>query len=133
MKTLTRPRTARRKKTILVVEGERPMGGSIRETLGNDYRVRLSGSGEEALKLIARLPRLDAALVDVRLPGMSGLEFGRRLREARPEVKVFLMTNGTAEAAGEAFAIRAEGCLPKPVAMETLRDMLLSHVGISAP
>lgn len=128
-----RPRS-RARKTLLVLEDEKLTGWSIRESLGKSYRVQVARSAEEAMELLPRLPRLDAVLADIRLPGMSGLEFSRKLREDRPEVKVFLMTAYSGEAAArEAFAIRADGYLTKPFAMETLKDMLLSHLGSTAP
>lgn len=129
----TRPRS-RARKTLLVLEDEKLTGWSIRESLGKDYRVQVARSAEEALVMLPRMQRLDAVLADIRLPGMSGLEFSRKLRGERPDVKVFLMTAYSGEAAArEAFAIRADGYLAKPFAMETLKDMLLSHLGSAAP
>jgi len=128
-----RPRS-RARKTLLVLEDEKLTGWSIRESLGKDYRVQVARSAEEGLALLPRLQRIDAVLADIRLPGMSGLEFARKLREDRPDVKVFLMTAYEGEvAARKAFAIRADGYLTKPFAMETLKDMLLSHLGSAAP
>lgn len=50
-----------------------------------------ASSGEEALLVVGRLePRL--ALVDVRMPGMDGIETARRLRAAHPEVVIVLIS-----------------------------------------
>jgi CheY-like chemotaxis protein len=123
-----KPRS-RPRKTILVVEDEKLIRWSIREALRGSYHVRLAESAEEALAKMKRLKRVDGVLVDVRLPRMDGLEFVRQARESRPGLKVFLMTAYNHDtAAREAFGIRADGYLCKPFEMETLRDMLASHL-----
>jgi CheY-like chemotaxis protein len=118
---------------VLVVEDDPLIRWSVKETLSKDYRVRVAESAEEALKKIRDARRLDALLADVRLPGLSGLDLSNRLRQTRPGLKIFIMTAYSGEeAAREAFAIRADGYLTKPFAMETLKDMLLSHLGSTA-
>jgi CheY-like chemotaxis protein len=127
-------RKARRlRKTLLVVEDEKLIRWSIREALRRDYHVRVSSTAEEALKTLGRLKRLDGILVDIRLPGMSGLDFAREARAVRPQAKVFVMTAYNQEtAARDAFGVHADGYLAKPFALETLRDMLASHLGCSS-
>jgi CheY-like chemotaxis protein len=116
----------------MVVEDEKLIGWSIREALKGEYHIRLAPSAEKAIQLLPRLRRLDAVLVDVRLPGIDGLEFVRHARAAKPDLKVFVMTAYNQETAPrEAFGVRADGYLPKPFPMEMLRDMLASHLGNS--
>jgi len=116
--------------TLLVVDDDRLLRWAIRQALGGQARIRLAGTGEQALDLIRRGKRkFDGALVDVRLPGMDGLEFARRAKELLPDLKVFMMTAfDPAAAPRQAFAVRAEGYLPKPFEMSTLRDMIASHL-----
>lgn len=129
-----RRRAAQRRKAILVVDDERLIRWSIHEALKKDYAVRLAPTAEEGLRMLSRLKRLDAVLVDVRLPRMDGLEFARQACSKRPGLKVFLMTAFNQEsAAREAFAVRAEGYLCKPFEFQTLKDMLVSHLSGSAP
>src|SRR5688572_12654025 len=66
---------------ILVVDDDRLVLAALAEGLrGAGYRVTGVASGEEALASVGReVP--DLALLDVRMPGMSGIELGRRLRE----------------------------------------------------
>ena len=129
-----KPRRLRRtRKTLLVLDDEKLIRWSIREALRRDYHVRAAASAEEALKLLPRLKGLDGLLVDVRLPGMDGLAFAERARAAWPNVKVFVMTAYNHEtAARDAFGVHAEGYLAKPFSIETLRDMLASHLGVSS-
>jgi CheY-like chemotaxis protein len=119
----------RRRKAVLVVDDDKLIRWAIREALRDEYRVWLAQSAEEARDLLSRLKRLDGILVDIRLPGASGLEFVREARALRPDLRVFVMTGYDPELAPrQAFGVRADGYLPKPFAMETLKDMLASHL-----
>ena len=67
-------------KTILIVDDDRDMHGLLRARLESEgYNIISAYSGEQALELIRErgLPHL--VLVDIYMPGMSGLEFCRQL------------------------------------------------------
>jgi two-component system KDP operon response regulator KdpE len=79
--------------------------------------------------MLSRIKHLHGLLVDVRLPGASGYELIQRVRAARPELKVFVMTGYDHQSAPrQAFSVRADGYLSKPFAMEMLHAMLASHL-----
>ena len=66
--------------------------------------------------------RPDVVFSDVRLPGMSGIELLRRIREFDPSIPVIIMTAyGTIEGAVEAVKLGAFDYLKKPVDLEELR------------
>ncbi|AEG16323.1 two component transcriptional regulator, winged helix family [Desulfofundulus kuznetsovii DSM 6115] len=77
---------------ILVVEDEEPIRGFIRINLErNGFEVREAASGEEALNLMLEtLPHL--VVLDLKLPGMDGLEVCRILRQKYPQVAVLMLT-----------------------------------------
>ena len=119
---------------ILVVDDDRLIRWSIRESLRGTYRVWAAESAEKATRMLARIKYLDAVLVDIRLPGASGYEFIQQVRLARPELKVFVMTAYDHDSAPrQAFSVRADGYLSKPFMLETLHDMLASHLMASPP
>lgn len=123
------PRSRIPRKVLLVVEDEKLIRWSIREALRTEYLVRSASSAEQALKILPRLRRLDGILVDVRLPGMNGLQFARKARETWPGARIFVMTAFNHDtAAREAFGVQAEAYLAKPFELQTLRDMLASHL-----
>ena len=77
---------------ILVVDDE----AAIRLTLDAllrrcGYRVTIASSGEQALEYIAS-HSIDLVLLDLILPGMSGLEAAERVRTLRPEVSIMILT-----------------------------------------
>ena len=112
---------------ILVVDDEalaRQRLAALIEELGEPYRlVGEAANGEEALRLFAH-SGADLVLMDIRMPGMDGLEAARRLAdEARPPAVIF--TTAYEEHALEAFETAAQDYLLKPVRRERLLAALL--------
>ena len=68
--------------TVLVVDDELEIVRLLHRNLtAHGYAVLLAGSGEEAIEVVSR-QRPDLLLLDLVLPGMSGLEVCRKIREA---------------------------------------------------
>lgn len=77
---------------ILVVEDDPAMGSLIERGLREDgYDARLVDNGVDALIALAK-EELDVAVIDVMLPGMTGFEVCRRLRESGSTLPVVLIT-----------------------------------------
>ncbi len=121
---------------VAIIEDQR----DIREGLGiliggtSGYRVTGSfGSMEEALANIGvGLP--DVALVDIGLPGMSGIEGTRRLREQHPKLLVMMLTvYGDDERIFEAMCAGAHGYLLKKTPPARLLESLREVVTGGAP
>jgi DNA-binding response OmpR family regulator len=77
---------------ILVVEDERRMADLLKQGLEEEgHSVVVSGRGPDALE-IAQHHAFDAIVLDVMLPGMSGLDVARRLRESRVRTPILMLT-----------------------------------------
>lgn len=109
-----------RQPTVVVVEDDHDVADLLTEELeevGVSTYAYLSG--EEAIKeveqLIAGGTWFDLALVDMRLPGIDGIETIRRLRAARPGLSGFLMTGyNDAQTAATAADLGVVGFVKKP-------------------
>ncbi len=105
--------------TILIVDDER----NIRRTLGmilkgEGYRTAQAASGEEAVVAVEKDPP-DIVLLDVKLPGMDGVETLRKIRSLRKEQIVILISgHATVEIAVEATREGAFDFLEKPLGKE---------------
>jgi two-component system, NtrC family, sensor kinase len=78
---------------VLVVEDETLQRALIGETLRAEGHLELGvGSAEEALELL-HLMTVDVAVVDVHLPGLSGVEVLRAIREVSPHTEVVIVTS----------------------------------------
>ncbi len=115
---------------ILVIEDEVSLQQQIRDRLqGAGYMVDASADGKEGLYLASEYP-LDAAIVDLGLPGMSGLEVIERLRQQGKHLPILILTargRWQDKVAGlEAGA--ADDYLVKPFHMEELLARLKALV-----
>ena len=78
------------------------------------YEVRTAGSSEEALREVAK-DSPEMAVLDLRMPGGSGLELLRELKRQDPATRVLMLTGyGSIATAVEAVREGAIGYLPKP-------------------
>ncbi|HEU5040095.1 MAG TPA: sigma-54 dependent transcriptional regulator, partial [Gemmatimonadales bacterium] len=108
--------------TILIVDDERTLARAVRAFLQESgYEAEVAGDAEQALGLLETL-RPDVVFSDVRLPGMSGIELLRKIREFDPALPVVIMTAyGTIEGAVEAVKLGAFDYIKKPVDLEELK------------
>ncbi|HEX5135923.1 MAG TPA: sigma-54 dependent transcriptional regulator [Planctomycetota bacterium] len=111
---------------VLLVEDERYVAESIVALLrAHGIDALPCESAEKALEA----ERCDVALVDLRLPGMSGLDLLRRLREDDPSLPVLMLTgHGTITDAVEAMHAGALDFLTKPVEPEVIIERLRKAV-----
>jgi len=111
--------------SVLIVEDETIIRESLREWLKDTYAVTTCESGEEALPLIAK-EDFDILIVDVRLPGKSGLQVLSEAKEMKPQMKCIAITAyPSVELAVEAMKMGAVDYLIKPVAPELLERVML--------
>jgi DNA-binding NtrC family response regulator len=78
-------------KTILVVDDDEGMRETLRAILRRDYRVLLAGSGEAGLDIL-KVEDVDLMLCDVRLPGMSGFDVLRAVKENYSLIEVIIIS-----------------------------------------
>ena len=115
---------------VLVVDDEKPARDRLRQILEDEDAYEVVGeaaNGHEALELAARLSP-DVVLLDIRMPGMEGIETAHHLN-AMEKAPAVVFTTAYDEYAIDAFEARAIGYVLKPVrrsrltgALEALRN-----------
>lgn len=113
------------KSRILVVDDERTVCKSIRQVLlGEDCEVDMALSGEEALRMDAERP-YDVLIVDLMMPGISGLDLLKSLKARNPAARVIMVTGyPTMRNTLQAMQLGAMDFLPKPFLPATLRGLV---------
>jgi two-component system NtrC family sensor kinase len=117
--------------TVLLVEDHPDVS-----VVASDYleqagcQVLLANSAEAAIDALNKRRDVDLVLSDIVMPGMSGLEFGRLVREHHPEINVILATGYSDKAA----VATAEGftLIRKPYSPETLARTIAAALATSA-
>jgi DNA-binding LytR/AlgR family response regulator len=108
---------------VLAVDDEAPARAELAYLLGRDPRVSevlTAGDGAEALRML-ETTTVDALFVDIRMPGLDGLDLARVLRRfSSPPAVVFVSAYDNH--ALEAFDLRAVDYLMKPVREERLAE-----------
>jgi response regulator NasT len=102
-------------KRILIVDDDRlVLTGLQRDLEPEGYEVLTAESGETAIETCRENPP-DLALLDIRMPGMTGMELARRLRTDTDIAFVFLTAYDDRDLVAEAVAHGALGYLVKPL------------------
>ncbi|MBU0687636.1 MAG: sigma-54 dependent transcriptional regulator [Candidatus Margulisbacteria bacterium] len=112
------------KNTILVVDDELSIRESFRLILEGPYALHLAATGESALKKLVD-EKIDMVFLDVRMPGMNGLEALKRIKEIDPNVEVVMVTAvNDVQKAGEAIKTGAVNYLIKPFDVVQITNMV---------
>jgi DNA-binding response OmpR family regulator len=115
--------------TVLIVDDDAALREGLAETLHDlGHRAVEAPSGRVALDIVGREP-IDAVLLDLRMPGMDGLEILRRLRADTAQAPPVAILTAYASAANtiEAMRLGAFDHLTKPIARADL-DFLMSRM-----
>jgi len=110
---------------ILVVDDETTMLETLSGFFGSrGYQLMTAASAEAALKLLAEeQPAL--ALIDIKLPGMNGLELLKVIKRDHPAVKTFVITAYDEENKKAAEAIGIDAFFAKPIGLDALKKKVI--------
>ncbi len=110
---------------ILIVDDEKNIRLTVTralEPLG--YEISSAVNGEEALQKLKE-QAFGLILLDLRMPGMDGMEVLRQVVKLRPDIRVIILSaHGTIENAVEAIKLGAVDFIQKPFAPQELRDIV---------
>ncbi|HUJ17081.1 MAG TPA: sigma-54 dependent transcriptional regulator [Nitrospirota bacterium] len=113
--------------TILIIDDEESVRNSLAGVMKDEgYEVVAAASGSEGIELMHEThPAI--ALLDIAMPGMDGIETLRRLKEARPEMPVVMITgHGTIETAVKTTRMGAYDFIVKPPELQQL-TLVVKH------
>ncbi|WP_209123386.1 response regulator [Alkalihalobacillus sp. BA299] len=112
-------------KKILVVDDQYGIRVLLNEILQKDgYQMFQAANGVQALKIVEdEVP--DLVLLDMKIPGMDGLEILKRIKEIKPNVDVMMMTAyGELNMINEALNLGAINHFAKPFDIDDVRNVI---------
>ena len=111
----------RRRNKLLIVDDEDGPRQSLRIIFKDDYDVLMASDGPSAIAL-AQEQRVDVAVLDIRMSGMSGIEVLERLKYVDPAIEVVMMTAfETTDTMRQALRLRASDYINKPFDIAAIR------------
>lgn len=123
------------KKTILVVDDDMSITSIFEFILDQaNYNSLVASSGEESLEILKSDVPVDLIFLDVKMPGMSGIDAFREIQKIRPFVLVVMMTGYSVdELLKEAFELGAYGVIYKPFDIEEILSVIEKIFKIPIP
>jgi signal transduction histidine kinase len=113
---------------VLVIDDEMGPRESLRMLLKPNYQVHTADCVDAGIKLLKE-KHPDAVITDIRMPGTSGIEGLRRIREIDPHVAVIMLTGfGALETAQEALRLGANDYINKPFDAREMREVIGRNV-----
>ncbi len=110
---------------VLLVDDEKDFLEVMSDRLvSRGFEVDTSTSGDEAIQLIDK-ESYDAVIMDVRMPGMDGLEALKVIKEKKPEIQIILVTGYATVGKGvEAIKMGASDFIEKPADIEIITEKI---------
>ncbi len=102
------------RKSILIVDDELSVREALKMILKPICQVLTAADGKEALEVI-RKGKIDLVTLDLKMPGLSGIEVLRKIKESHPDIEVLIVTAySSAQTSKEANQYGADQIIPKP-------------------
>ena len=110
---------------ILVIDDDESMRDSCRQMLSREgYNVKVAEDGYKGLKLIKK-GSFDIVILDLKMPGISGIEILEKIKSSSPETIVIVITGyPTVQSAVTAMKLGAYDFLPKPFKPDELNAII---------
>jgi len=123
-----------KKPLILAVDDAHDLLMLMAKALGTDYEVKTAESGAAALMAAAASPQPDLILLDVEMPGMSGFEVCKVLKEnpATAAIPVIFLTGkGETKDEAQGLTLGAVDYVTKPINVTVLRLRVRTHIALA--
>jgi DNA-binding NtrC family response regulator len=110
------------KPLVLLVDDEAPFVEAMTKRLSKrDLKIITAFSGPEALEMLDKNRNTDVVILDVKMPGMSGIETLEKIRKQFPLMEIIMLSgHATVESAIEGMKLGAFDYLMKPCEIEQL-------------
>jgi len=114
---------------ILIVDDDPELRSELRDLL-EGYDVIEAGNGEEAIKILRRANEIGLVILDVMMPGMSGIDVLGAIKKSDPDLNIIILTGcSSKDTAAEVLKGRADAYIEKPVNTGKITDAVERLLG----
>ena len=114
---------------ILICDDEENIRETIKLILGNFYELFLVGNGGQALYTLENNQDIKLALLDIKMPKVSGLDVLSEIKSKYPYIKIIMVTGyRSVETAAEASRLGASGYIVKPFKAQDILDVVKKNL-----
>lgn len=115
--------------TILIVDDEYEFRGEFKDCFA-EYSVMEASNGEEALRILKKPNEIDLVILDVKMPGLSGIEVLKQIKNMAPELGIIILTgHSSKDVAIEALKGHADDYIEKPINLSKTREIVEKVIG----
>lgn len=116
-------------KQLLIVDDQFGIRILLNEVFQKEgYKIFQASNGKQALDIV-KMRRPDLVLLDIKIPGIDGIEILKRMKKIVPDIKVIIMTAyGELNMIEEAMELGAITYFAKPFDIEEMRDTVKKHI-----
>jgi len=116
-------------KKLLIVDDQFGIRILLNEVFQKEgYKIFQASNGKQALDIV-KMRRPDLVLLDIKIPGIDGIEILKRMKKIVPDIKVIVMTAyGELNMIEEAMELGAITYFAKPFDIEEMRDTVKKHI-----
>jgi len=110
---------------VLIIDDEVVFSANMVKLLNTrGYRTSAVNGGEEGIRVLEK-GAFDVVVLDLKMPGMNGIEVLKKIKELNIQAQVILLTgHGCVDTAMEAIRLGAFDYLPKPCEVKELSEMI---------
>ena len=114
---------------IMLVDDDYFFRGEFKECF-QEYGVVEAKNGEEALQILKKPNEIDLVILDVKMPGMNGIEVLNKIRKLSPNIRIVMLTGyGSKDVAVEALRAQADDYIEKPFDVDATKQIIDKFLG----
>ncbi len=109
---------------ILIVDDDADFRSELKDYL-NDYEIVEASCGAEALQILKKAHQVGLVILDVMMPGLSGMDVLREIKNADPAISIVILTGySSKDVAIEALKAHADDYIEKPLDIHKIKDIV---------
>ncbi|MFA5117736.1 MAG: response regulator [Candidatus Omnitrophota bacterium] len=109
---------------ILIVDDDAEFRSELKDYL-DDYEVVEASGGSEALQLLKKAHQVGLVILDVMMPGLSGMDVLREIKNADPDISIVILTGySSKDVAIEALKAHADDYIEKPLDIHKIKEIV---------